>query len=211
MAFGGDEKLLLDYLNGALEPALRRIGITDFQLFREYGAESPAKLHALMAYNSPDAYYRSHDLSQDDEYQVMIEPYVNPGGERPVFTRYSSWLLRAFSGMPTLAAIPESSGLFELRTYESANEDQLKRKTRMFNDHEFGIFDEVGLDPIFFGTMIAGPHRPALVYLLEFEDMAERDANWAKFGPHPEWQRIKDLPEFKGTVSNIRRTFLVPA
>ena len=80
----------------------------------------------------------------------------------------------------------------------------------MFNESEVEIFQETGLDAVFYGDLIAGPYRPALMYLLQFKDMEERDANWGKFGSHPEWNRIKDLPEYANSVSNIRRTFLMP-
>jgi hypothetical protein len=211
LAFRGNRTLLLDYLRDALAPALRRKGATQFQLYTEYADPNPGKLHIMIAYSTAQAYYTAQDLSDDGEFQVAREPYVNLGGENPIFSRYTSYLMRAFSGMPQSVSPDDASRLFELRIYESANEDALRRKIRMFNDHELTIFDETGLDPVFFGDLIAGPYRPALVYLLQFDDMADRDASWGKFGPHPEWQRIKELPEFAGTVSNIRRTFLLPA
>ena len=51
---------------------------------------------------------------------------------------------------------------------------------------------------------------PCLTYMIAFKDMQERDANWEKFGPHPEWQRIVGLSEYENTVSNIYRVFLKP-
>jgi hypothetical protein len=38
--------------------------------------------------------------------------------------------------------------------------------------------------------------------------MAAHDANWDTFRKHPEWNRIKAIPKYKGTVSNITKTFL---
>ena len=46
--------------------------------------------------------------------------------------------------------------------------------------------------------------------MLAFKDMKERDDNWGKFGPHPEWQRISKLSEYENSVSNISRVFLKP-
>jgi hypothetical protein len=51
---------------------------------------------------------------------------------------------------------------------------------------------------------------PCLTYMVAFKDMEERNANWEKFGPHSEWQRIVGLPEYVNTVSNIYRVFLKP-
>ena len=80
----------------------------------------------------------------------------------------------------------------------------------MFNVEELPLFDKVGLYPIFFGDMIAGPYRPSLVYMLNFTDMEQRDEHWAKFLKHPEWETMKGMKEYANTVSNIRREFLVP-
>ena len=44
--------------------------------------------------------------------------------------------------------------------------------------------------------------------MISFDDMAAHDAHWAAFREHPEWQRIKVIPKYKGTVSNITKTYL---
>jgi hypothetical protein len=51
---------------------------------------------------------------------------------------------------------------------------------------------------------------PALIYMVGFKDMAERDANWGKFGSSDEWKILSSKPEFADTVSNIHRIFLTP-
>lgn len=211
MAFGGDQGLLMRYFNDALEPALDRQGATQFVVFKEYGDPNPAKVYVMISYPTAQVYYASQDLSDDGEYQVASEEYVNKSSEKPVYTRFSSWLLRSFSGMPQAVAPDDTAGLFELRIYEGGTEDATRRKIRMFNEYEIDIFDETGLKPVFYGDLVAGPYRPALMYLLQFDDMAARDENWGKFGADPTWNRVKDLPEFAGALSNIRRTFLVPA
>ncbi|MEL6924100.1 MAG: NIPSNAP family protein, partial [Bacteroidota bacterium] len=61
-----------------------------------------------------------------------------------------------------------------------------------------------------FGKMMAGPAMPALVYMLQFKDMAERDANWKDFVNHPEWNTMKVKPAYADAVSNIVRLFLLP-
>ena len=210
MAFGGNQGLLTTYFDDALAPALRRKGATQFQVYKEYGDPNPVRIHLMIAYAGAQAFYDATDLSDDPEYAVASEAYVNMGAERAVFTRYSTTLLRSFSAMPLSVAPGDGKGLFELRIYESGNEDQLTRKIRMFNEYELDIFDDTGLTPVFFGNMIAGPHRPALMYLLQFDDMADRDDSWGNFSSNDTWNRIKGMEEFAGTVSNIRRTFLVP-
>ena len=211
MAWGGNRVLLQSYLSETLAPALRRNGATQFALFREYGQSDPAKVHVMIAYRDAAAYLACQSLSTDPEFQEAARDYDAVEAAKPIYSRFSSWLMDAFDGMPQVVATDPDAGLFELRIYEGYSEDANRRKIRMFNEYEVQIFRETGLDAVFYGEMLAGPYRPALVYLLQFDDMAMRDENWGKFGSHPEWVRIKDLPEFANSVSNIRRVFLMPA
>ncbi|MCP9236610.1 NIPSNAP family protein [Lewinella sp. JB7] len=211
MNFGGNQGLLMDYLNDALRPALLRKGVTQFVVFKEYGDPNPAKVYVMISYPDAATYIATQDLSDDGDYTAATADYDAVKPEKPIYTRFSSWLLTAFTGMPQSVAPDENAGLFELRIYEGYSEDAVRRKIRMFNDYEIEIFDNTGLKPVFYGDMIAGPHRPALMYLLQFEDMEARNENWGKFGADDTWNRIKVLPEFANSVSNIRRTFLVPA
>ena len=93
---------------------------------------------------------------------------------------------------------------------ESENEDGLRRKVKMFNDSEFGIFEEVGLPTVFFGSNIAGEQMPCLTYLLAFKDKTAHSEAWSKFGPHPEWKRIVNLEEYANAMNDITRVFLKP-
>ncbi|PPK85477.1 NIPSNAP protein [Neolewinella xylanilytica] len=210
MAWGGNQGMLLDYLQNTLQAALRRNGATQFAVFNEYGNSNPVKLHVMIAYRNASAYLASQTLDDDAVFQSEATEYDAVGADRPLYTRFSSWLMNAFDGMPQSVPADPQAGLFELRIYEGYSEDATRRKIRMFNESEVQIFKETDLDAVFYGDMIAGPYRPALVYLLQFDDMKERDANWSKFGSHPEWNRIKDLPEFADSVSNIQRIFLMP-
>jgi hypothetical protein len=48
--------------------------------------------------------------------------------------------------------------------------------------------------------------------MLCFDDMAAHDARWKAFGSDPDWQRIKNIPEYADAriISKITRTFLDP-
>jgi hypothetical protein len=46
--------------------------------------------------------------------------------------------------------------------------------------------------------------------MVGFRDMAERDANWSKFGSSEEWKKMSSKPEYADTVSNIHKIFLTP-
>ena len=211
LRFGGDQGMLMSYLSDSLKPAMLRAGSTQFSVFKEYGDPNPGKVHVMIAYPDAATYVATQNLSADTDFTTASEAYDAVDPEKPIYTRFSSWLLTAFSGMPQSVAPDESAGIFELRIYEGATEDAVRRKIRMFNEYEIEIFDNTGLKPVFYADMIAGPHRPALMYLLQFDDMAARDENWGKFGANDTWNRIRVLPEFANSVSNIVRTFLVPA
>ena len=48
----------------------------------------------------------------------------------------------------------------------------------MFNEGEIGIFQRLGMSPVFFGQTIIGRNQPNLVYMLAFDDMAHRERAW---------------------------------
>jgi len=212
MKFGGSgQGMLMSYLNDALAPALKRLGCPVFRIMKELGNEEPAKVWVMIAYPDAATYVAAQELSADEAYNAVAKAYHAVPADKPVFSRYQSQLLQAFTGMPEVANPGPEAGLFELRTYEGYSEDATRRKIKMFNVEELDLFHETGLHPVFFGNMISGPYRPALVYMLHFKDMAERNANWGKFGPHPKWKAMVAKEEYANSVSNIRKAFLVPA
>ncbi len=208
--FRGNQKLLKDYLKNALQPAMERLGVNHFMLFDELGSPEPKKIWVLISYPNPTIYLNAQNLNSNETYVKAASEYNNAPADQPIFSRYTSSLLLAFDGLPKMLDPIKDAGLFELRTYEGYNEDAVRRKIKMFNSEEIDLFHRVNLYPVFFGDMIAGPHRPSLVYMLNFKDMAERDANWKKFIDHPEWNAMKVKPEYANNLSNIRKTFLTP-
>ncbi len=205
ITFGGPgTQPLLRYLTETLSPFLEGLGCPPLAIYKEQGAAEPANIWVLISYPSPGVYLSGQQPPADAAYDAIE-------GSKPVYNRFESQLLVGFEGMPTVADTIDGAGLFELRTYEGHSEDAVRRKVTMFNKEELPLFYEVGLTPLFFGEMIAGPYRPALVYMLQFTDMEAREAAWSKFGPHPKWQEMSAKPEYAGAVSNIRRVFLVPA
>lgn len=210
MKFRGDQNLLTDYLKNTLQPALKRMGANHFMLFKELGNSDPANIWLLISYPDHNSYIRAQNLSSDAGYTAASAAYHALPPEKALYNRYTSMLLLAFDGLPQLMLPIKDASIFELRTYEGYSEDAVRRKVKMFNDEEFPLFYKVKLNPVFFGENIAGPHRPCLTYMLNFKDMAERDANWKTFIDHPEWKAMVGKPEYADTVSNIRKTFLIP-
>jgi hypothetical protein len=80
----------------------------------------------------------------------------------------------------------------------------------MFDQGEIAVMKDVGMAPVFFGQALAGKDLPHLTYITSAPDLATHLANWKKFPTHPGWAKIKDLPEYKDTVSKNFPLFLVP-
>ena len=211
LSFFKPASVLHEYLEKAYIPALNRQGVTHVGAFEESGDALPKKIYLLTAYSNIQAFQDvSDNLANDENYREVAKAYFTSPQEEIPFESIESMLIRSVTGFPNLVKPAEDSGLFELRIYESHNEDALRRKVKMFNDSEFDIFNEVGLNTIFFGANIAGSQMPCLTYLLAFKDMEARDQAWSRFGPHPEWQRIIKLEEYQNAMNDITRVFLKP-
>lgn len=208
--FGGNKKLLIDYLYKVFEPGLKRIGVNHFMVFEELGESNPTKIRVLISHPNASIYLKAQKLHSDLQYTKEAEKYNKLTQDQTIYNRFSSSLLLAFDGMPKLVDPVKGASLFELRTYEGFSEDAVNRKIKMFNMEEIQLFLKTSLHPVFFGEMIAGPYRPCLTYMLSFKDMVEHDSSWKKFVTHPEWKEMRSKEEYANTVSNIRKVFLKP-
>lgn len=211
MEFFKPANMLHDYFQKALIPALNRQGINNVGAFEELGEALPKKIYLLISYPNMQAHQETADqLDKDAQFQSDAAFYMKAPSDQIPFKRVESTFIRSTKGFPGLVKPAEGSEVFELRIYESYNEDALRRKVKMFNDSEFAIFKDVGLNTVFFGANISGDQMPCLTYLLAFKDMEEHKLAWSKFGPHPEWQRIVNLEEYADAMNSITRVFLKP-
>lgn len=207
---GGTKNTLKTYFTDALMPLFRKMDIV-MGAFEEYDQEDPPKIYTIFIYPSPEVYFRLQDeLETNTDYLAAAKSYFELPASKPVFERYETLLAEAFNSIPQHRKPDGSRGLFELRTYESYNEDAARRKRAMFNNEELPLFDKVGLHAVFFGKMLAGKNMPALMYMLWFKDMDEREANWKKFGSSDEWKNMSAKPEYADTVSKVHKKFLIP-
>ncbi len=211
MEFFKPANMLHDYFQKALIPALNRQGINNVGAFEELGEALPKKIYLLISYPNMQAHQETADqLDKDAQFRSDAAFYMKAPSDQIPFKRVESTFIRSTKGFPGLVKPAEGSEVFELRIYESYNEDALRRKVKMFNDSEFAIFKDVGLNTVFFGANISGDQMPCLTYLLAFKDMEEHKLAWSKFGPHPEWQRIVNLEEYADAMNSITRVFLKP-
>jgi len=211
LKFGKPTQILHNYFENALIPALNRQEIKNIGVFEEVGDALPKNIYMFIPYKNMESYQNTYEnLKTDSVFKNASESYDKTDEQSFPYETYTTSFFIAFDGFPNVVKPNEDDSLFELRIYEGYNEDAFQRKVKMFNESEFKIFEDVGLRPVFFGEQISGNHMPNLTYMLAFKDMKDHDVTWEKFGPHPEWQRIVNLPEYANTVSNIRRVFLKP-
>lgn len=207
---GGAKNTLKSYFTTALMPLFKKLGVK-LGAFEELDKEDPPKVYTLFVYPSAQAYFQlQKELTTNKDYLSAAKPYFELPASKPVFERFETFLMEAFDGIPALKMPEKGRGLFELRTYESYNEDAARRKVAMFDDEELPLFEKVGLHPVFFGKILAGKYMPALMYMLWFTNMEERDANWKKFGESSEWKTMSTKSIYADTVSKVRKKFLVP-
>ena len=207
---GGQKSKFDQFFSKTLVPVLNEYGVKT-GAFAEYGQTDPPTVYYLLIFPSLAEYHRiKKAVWTNDTFLQKSKSYFDETAENGAYNRYETYLLEAFDAIPQLRMPDKTRGLFELRTYESNNEEALQRKIKMFNNEELALFDKVGLHSTFFGEILAGPQMPALVYMLSFKDMDERTENWNKFGSSPEWKKLSGKPEYANTVSVVNRNFLVP-
>lgn len=215
---------VLAYLEDALVPALNRAGIDRVGVF---GVEPPAEadepvdpvdalsLWTIIAFPTVEDFTAMKPtLEADAAYLEAAAPMYATPRQEPIYERVESWLLRAFKGMPVMELPPQTVAgedrIFELRLYESHNEETARRKVHMFDNGEIDIMRDVDMAPLLFAELLVGADVPALVYILSAPDMEAHRDHWQAFGGHPEWIRMRDMDYYKGTVSRIENVFLRP-
>jgi hypothetical protein len=214
---GPMQKRFDSFYREAAIPAMNRAGINPVGVFSVAAGPDSPTMYVLLPHKSAEAFATSNDrVRADADYQKAGAEFINAPPADPAYVRVESSLLIAFEAIPRLevpaATAAKKSRLFELRTYESHSKKANKKKVEMFNTGEIAIFRRAGLAPVFFGETLIGSKMPNLIYMLAFENMAERDKNWGVFASDPEWKKLSTTPGFTDgeIVTNISNLFLRP-
>jgi len=214
---GPQTQLTNSYVSDALIPALNRLSISPVGAFNlDIGPETPT-LYLLLSSTSLETLATAElRLPHDEVFMKAAEPFWNAPAKEPAFQRVESSLLIAFEGWPQLVVPPATAQhgkrIFQLRTYESASNQDHVRKLEMFHHGEFDIFQKAGFAQVFYGDTLIGPRMPNLTYMLSFTDLNEMNAKWDLFRNDPAWKALSGLPRysFESIVSNISNLFLNP-
>ncbi len=209
------KKIISNYLERGLVPALNRMGINRVGVFTLLDNKEDLSIHTIIPYPSLEAFAQLHPrLEKDEEYLKAAAEYYAQPRNAPAYSRVESWFMKAFAGMPVIELPAQSAAkgprIFELRIYESHTEDKARRKVAMFNDGEIQIMRDVKLAPVMYGEMLVGNNVPNLTYMLSADDMESHKSHWKAFSAHPEWDRMKKMEKYKGTVSKITNYFFAP-
>jgi hypothetical protein len=214
---GPQQKLTASFVAEALIPGLNRLGMKPIGAFTlDIGPETPS-LYVLIPSTSLETLVSAElRLDGDEEFQRAGAPFLNAPAKEPAYVRVESSLMIAFEGWPKLTVPPATaqhgSRVFQLRTYESATNQDHRRKVEMFNRGEFEIFDKAGFWRVFYGDTLIGPRMPNLTYMLSFPEVSELTAKWKAFASDPGWKKLSTSPRysFEEIVSNITNLILTP-
>ncbi len=100
--------------------------------------------------------------------------------------------------------------IYELRIYTALPGKQEAMLSR-FRDHTTRLFEKHEMRNIGYWTNYAGGRYGELVYLLAFEDVAQRERAWNAFSADPEWRDAYDESERDGPiVSHSENRLLAP-
>ncbi|GIU73794.1 MAG: hypothetical protein KatS3mg004_0881 [Bryobacteraceae bacterium] len=191
---GGQPGRLHAFLEKGLLAACRRLKAPPPALVLEaLVAPHMPQVACLTAYASLDQWLETRArLAADEGFRAALAALEQDA--EPPYEDYSEVLLEAAPYTPplpeSLPAAPQPR-IFELRLYHSPTERQLRALHERFAGPEIPIFHRVGIHPILYGSTLAGPHKPNLVYLTPFDSLAAREKAWNAFSADPEWAKVR--------------------
>lgn len=79
--------------------------------------------------------------------------------------------------------------LYELRHYDTHSDRGLDLITSRFADPILRLWEQGGITPVGFWSVLVGPQSPRLTHMLSWESLAQRQENWDAFDANPEWRQ----------------------
>ncbi len=207
-----------DYLKSVYLPHLKKSGISNIGVFKLIQSEelTDLKTYVLIPFSSltqiEDIYESTAAIHES---QQASQAYITASQDEPPYQRMESTIMKAFADMPFMEMpsfdTPRSQRVYELRSYESANERLYHNKVDMFNaGGEVTLFDRLEFNAVFYAEVISGAKMPNLIYMTTFSNQESRDAHWDAFREAPEWLKLKAMPKYQKNVSHADLIFLYP-
>lgn len=206
---------LAEFVQSGLIPAARRLELPGPALV----------LEALVATHMPQVMTMTPFATQDQVFAVRekLRGDASLGkalsrweaGEEAPYESHAETLIEATAYSPDLPvqeAGRKTSRVFELRLYHSPTERQLRALHERFAGPEIRIFHQCGIYPVLCASTLVGPHKPNLVYLIPFENLAEREKAWNAFAADAEWIKVrKESIDKHGQASSVMQISLFRA
>ncbi|MBB5394029.1 NIPSNAP family protein [Mucilaginibacter sp. AK015] len=208
------ESILDSYLKTSYLPMLHQKGFSNVGVFKPIETDTAdRKIYLFIPFKNWKS-IETFNAEAPNTMAVNHQGYTNAAYNKPAYSRIETIILSAFVTRPRPLAIKltgdRAKRVYELRSYESPTEALHNNKVRMFNSGETDLFDRLGFNPVFYGSVIAGSHMPNLMYLTTFNDRADRDKHWDAFGKDAQWQDLSGRKEFQNNVSKADIIFLYP-
>ena len=213
------EKILDNYFQNALLPALHRYGYKNIGVFKSLANDTVTDktVYVFIPLKSIDETIKlKAKLDKDSTYSKAGAEYFKTVYTSPPYSRIEVILTEAFPLAPKME-LPKLNGpkkerVYELRSYESATEKIFENKVKMFNEgDEIGLFKRLNFNAVFYSRVLSGSKMPNLIYMTTFENKADRDAHWKNFSADPYWKKLSSMEEYQHNVSHIDIYFLRPA
>jgi NIPSNAP len=100
--------------------------------------------------------------------------------------------------------------VYELRVYHCVA-GRLPAIIKRFDTVTIGLFEKHGIKQVGFWTVAVGESSSDLVYMLQWESLAEREKKFAAFAADPAWIEARAKSEVDGPiVASITNSILMP-
>ena len=100
--------------------------------------------------------------------------------------------------------------IYELRIYECVP-GKLQALNNRFETITLKLWEKHGIRQAGFWTTLIGQNNQVLYYLLEWENLAERERKWTAFMADPEWLKARAETEKDGPiVAKVTNEILSP-
>ncbi|MGI9425841.1 MAG: NIPSNAP family protein [Hyphomicrobiaceae bacterium] len=100
--------------------------------------------------------------------------------------------------------------IYELRIYDCAP-GRLPALLNRFENTTLKIWERMGIKQAGFWTTVIGESNQQLIYLLQWESLAEREQKWTAFQADAEWQEKRAASEKDAPiVANVASQIIAP-
>ncbi len=206
-----DLTAVVRYMGEQLVPAATAMGFQHVGAFTTMYGPSP-RLTMMFAFADANDRMAKFDAFDASDAWRAIEPGLYPDGH-PLIARYDTALLRptpySMDIMQSLNA--EKPGVYEERIYHGTSTRNHAKINARFANHTTRIFPKHGINAVGFWNVEVGENQPALYYLVRYDALGDRDAQWNAFRADPEWQRVVAESEEDGPIVRaIEANILTP-